>query len=69
MADTWAKNADWPISPHAFNPSDSSAAQLAVLMDIRGELQNLVRIFQGIPAQLEASKPREKNPVRGRPER
>lgn len=46
MADTRKRNNSWVIATNADGTTPSSHAGLAVLMDIRDELQTLVTIFQ-----------------------
>ena len=46
MNDTRQKNCNWEIRPNPDNNYSIEAAQLAVLMDIRAELQALSRVMQ-----------------------
>ena len=79
MADERKKNANWRLSTNENGTTPHGDAELAVLMDIRDELQDLNRLlacpnFRAIPSLLRlirtnTAKPRKprRKPVKVRP--
>lgn len=72
MADTRQKNVRWTVADTAGNVGTWEQAQAAILMDIRDELQTLVRIFQcpnfqGIPWDVKKVVANTRKPKRKKP--